>query len=197
MAEKIDIFEEVRNARGDSRVANQWYITKVKELVGESYPGPQFTQDYSQNMTSRLLPGRMYMINYRNPVGKQTLPYYDMFPLIMPFEVSSTHLTAINFHYLHPMQRLILMDKLVQYKVGTGNNLATKIRADWSVLKNFSRFREAKPAVKRYKRNLIVGRYLFIEPEDWVTAIILPTESFKKAPKQRVYTESNRIMRQR
>lgn len=191
-----DILQAIREAKGDARVSHNWYIDKVKELVGTQYPGPQFQREYASNMTNKLMPGRMYLINYSNPVNKDTLPYYDVFPLIMPFEMTSTHMTAINFHYLHPTQRLILLEKLSMYKIGTNDDITTKIRADWKLLSNFARFREVKPAVKQYRRNRIKGRYLFIQPEDWATAIILPTEQFKKASKQKVYVDSNRAMRQ-
>ena len=59
----------------------------------------------------------MYLINYMNPVTKDKLPYYDQFPLILPFNIESNNVTAINFHYLHPVQRIVLMEKLSRFKI--------------------------------------------------------------------------------
>lgn len=196
MAEEIGILEKIREARGDTSRSFIWYQQKVRELVGTQYPGPRFQREYAENMTNRMLPGRMYLINYANPVGRDTLPYYDMFPLILPFNIEGNLVTAINFHYLHPAQRLILLEKLMPFKIGD-TDISTRIRANWNVLSNFARFREIKPSVKRYRRSLIKGRLLFIQPDDWVTAAIMPTEQFKKASKQKVYLDSNRQMRQR
>lgn len=197
MAE-IRVLEQIRTAGGDQRRSAQWYQDQVKRLVGTQYQATRFQQDYSENQTSRMLPGRMYLINYMNPVGKGTpaLPYYDMFPLILPFNIESNHITAINFHYLHPVSRVILLEKLSAFKIGD-TDIQTRIRADWGILSNFARFREVKPSVKRYVKSRIKGKYLFIQPEDWTTAAVMPMEGFRGASKQQVYLESNRKMRQR
>tara|TARA_B100000085_G_C18527737_1_gene506569 strand:+ start:874 stop:1467 length:594 start_codon:yes stop_codon:yes gene_type:complete len=197
MAE-IKVLEEVRNASGEQRRSAQWYQEQVKSIVGTSYAATRFQQDYAENLSNRMLPGRMYLINYSNPVGKGTpaLPYYDMFPLILPFNIESSHITAINFHYLHPASRVILLEKLSRFKLGD-TDIQTRIRADWGILSNFARFREVRPSVKRYVKSRIKGRYLFIQPDDWTTAAVLPTEQFRGASKQKVYLDSNRKMRQR
>lgn len=197
MAE-IKVLEEIRNASGDQRRSAQWYQDQVKNLVGTRYEPTKFQRDYSDNLTGRMLPGRMYLINYSNPIGKGTpaLPYYDMFPLILPFNVESSYITALNFHYLHPVNRVILLEKLSRFKIGD-TDIQTRIRADWNILSNFARFREVRPSVKRYKKSQIKGRYLFIQPDDWTSAAMLPTESFRGTSKQQVYLDSNRKMRAR
>ena len=192
---EIRVLEQIRTASGDQRRSAQWYQDQVKNLVGTAYAGARFQQDYAENMTGRMLPGRMYLINYSNPITKAKLPYYDMFPLILPFNIESSHITAINFHYLHPVSRVVLLEKLSRFKIGD-TDIQTRIRADWGILSNFARFREVKPSVKRYKKSQIKGKYLFINPEDWTTAAVLPTESFRGASKQQVYLDSNRKMRQ-
>lgn len=192
----IRVLEEIRTAGGEQRRSAQWYQDQVKNLVGTAYAATKFQQDYSENMTNRMLPGRMYLINYSNPITKAKLPYFDMFPLILPFNIESSHITAINFHYLHPVSRVILLEKLSRFKVGD-TDIQTRIRADWGILSNFARFREVRPSVKRYRKSQIKGKYLFINPDDWTTAAVLPTESFRGASKQQVYLESNRKMRQR
>ena len=192
----IRVLEQIRTASGDQRRSAQWYQDQVKSLVGTSYAATRFQQDYSENMTGRMLPGRMYLINYSNPITKDKLPYYDMFPLILPFNIESSYVTAINFHYLHPTSRVILLEKLSRFKIGD-TDIQTRIRADWGILSNFARFREVRPSVKRYAKSRIKGKYLFIQPDDWTTAAVMPTESFRGSSKQQVFLDSNRKMRQR
>jgi hypothetical protein len=131
-----------------------------------------------------------------NPITKAKLPYYDQFPLILPFNFEGNLISALNFHYLHPVQRIILLEKLSRFKIGD-TDIQTRIRADWKILSNFARFREVRPAVKKYRTDVIKGRKLFIPPDDWTVAAILPTESFRGKSKQAVYLDSNRKMRQR
>ena len=192
----IKVLEEIRTASGDQRKSAIWYQNQVRQLVGTAYTGKKFMGDYAENLTNRLLPGRMYLINYMNPVTKAKLPYYDQFPLILPFNIEGNLISALNFHYLHPVQRLILLEKLSRFKIGD-TDIQTRIRADWGILSNFARFREVKPAVKRYRLDVIKGRKLFIPPDDWTVAAILPTEQFRGASKQSVYLERNRKMRQK
>jgi|TARA_Y200000002_G_scaffold340178_1_gene310583 hypothetical protein len=195
MAE-IRVLEEIRAATGDQRKSAQWYQNQVRQLVGTVYSGQKLMSDYSDNLTNRLLPGRMYLINYMNPITKAKLPYYDQFPLILPFNFEGNLISALNFHYLHPVQRIILLEKLSRFKIGD-TDIQTRIRADWKILSNFARFREVRPAVKKYRTDVIKGRKLFIPPDDWTVAAILPTESFRGKSKQAVYLDSNRKMRQR
>ena len=189
MAE-IRVLEEIRAATGDQRKSAQWYQNQVRQLVGTVYSGQKLMSDYSDNLTNRLLPGRMYLINYMNPITKAKLPYYDQFPLILPFNFEGNLISALNFHYLHPVQRIILLEKLSRFKIGD-TDIQTRIRADWKILSNFARFREVRPAVKKYRTDVIKGRKLFIPPDDWTVAAILPTESFRGKSKQAVYLDSN------
>ena len=148
-------------------------------------------------MTNNPLPGRMYLFKY-DPVGKGTtgLPYYDTFPLVIPWDIASDRFIGINFHYLYPLVRIQLLEKLSQYKVGT-TDLNTRIRADWRILGNISRFKEVRPSVKIYLRRQVRSRFLFIQPDDWTTASILPTEKFVGAGKSSVFVQSSRKMRKK
>ena len=48
--------------------------------------------------------GKMYMFLY-DPKHKDTLPYYDSFPLIFPIEFYGDSFLGINLHYLPPVMR--------------------------------------------------------------------------------------------
>ena len=64
----IRVLEEIRTAGADQRRSAQWYQDQVKSIVGTSYAATRFQQDYAENMTGRMLPGRMYLMNYSNLV---------------------------------------------------------------------------------------------------------------------------------
>ena len=64
----IRVLEQIRTASGDQRRSAQWYQDQVKSLVGTTYAATKFQQEYADNMTGRMLPGRMYLINYSNPI---------------------------------------------------------------------------------------------------------------------------------
>jgi hypothetical protein len=47
-----------------------------------------------------------------------------------------------------------------------------------------------RPCFKKYLFRQVRSNFLFIDPNEWEKAILLPTERFKKAPKSRVWNES-------
>jgi hypothetical protein len=197
-----DIFSQVQadiKARKGRQPSHDWMYSKVRELAGNTYNARELMRDQRENLTSKILPGRMYMFSY-DPLGKGTpgLPYYDRFPLILPFETTSNGFIGINFHYLPPLIRLKLLERLSSYTANkNSNDITTRIKADWSVLKNASRFKEVKPSVKRYVSSQVRSRFLYIDPEDWATAILLPTEKFVGKSKGYVYNQSKQQMRRR
>lgn len=197
-----DIFNQVQadiKARKGRTPSHDWLYSKVRELAGTSLSARELMRDQRDNLTSKILPGRMYLFSY-DPIGKGTpgLPYYDRFPLVMPFETTSNGFIGINFHYLPPLLRLKLLEKLSAYTVNKDrNDLTTRMRADWSTLKNFSRFKEVRPSVKRYRTSQMRSRFLFIDPEDWATAILLPTEKFVGKSTGYVHNQSKQQMRGR
>ena len=67
----------------------RWFRTRVSQIKGVNRN--QLMKDARNR--KRFIYGEMYMYMY-DPKHKQTLPYYDRFPLTIPIEpVSYTHLT--------------------------------------------------------------------------------------------------------
>jgi len=118
---------------------------------------------------------------YYNPKYRQVLPYYDMFPMIMLISADKDTFLGINFHYLAPKFRAILLDR-VTAKVGGG-------LINW---KKISRIKQIAPTVKRYRYDHIMKKVVPIEENEQEIAIFLPTEKFKKAGKAQVWSDSKR-----
>ena len=70
------------------------------------------------------------------------------------------------------------MEKLSRFKIGD-TDIQTRIRADWKILSNFARFQRSQSIVKRYRKSVIKGRYIFLWPEDWTTALVLLLNNLK------------------
>ena len=118
---------------------------------------------------------------YYNPKYKKTLPYYDMFPMIMLISAEKETFLGINFHYLRPKWRAILLDR-VTAKIGGG-------LPRWSKLRNI---KQIAPTIKRYRYDHIMRKVIPIEEDEQEIAIFLPTERFKKSGKAKVWSESER-----
>ena len=186
---------------GDVPAKERMAVTWFKSIVEESMIGlakevvPQYLKiDAAQKgyITGRLIIGRMYFFMY-NPKHKNTLPYYDMFPLVLPIQKESDGFLGINFHYLHPSDRAILMDEIKIFVNDRTLSDITKIKLKYDMLRGFTRFKRAKPAIKRYLTTYMKSQFIPVTPEEWAPAIFLPVEKFRKRNKQAVWAESKDI----
>ena len=133
--------------------------------------------------------GKMFMFFY-DPKLKETLPYYDIFPLIFLIGFKEEGFMGINLHYLPPVLRARLMDALYQTINNSKYNDTTKLKISYDILASASKYKYFKPCIKHYLWDHVRGNYLNIEPTNWDSALMLPTEQFKKASKDKVWRES-------
>ena len=186
---------------GDIPVKTRMAVTWFRSIVERAKIGlarevvPQTLKiDAAQQgtLTGRLIPGRMYFFMY-NPKHKATLPYYDLFPLILPIQKFSDGFLGINFHYLYPKDRAILLDELKVFVNDRTLSEAARIRVSYNMMRGFTRFKRAKPAIKRYLTTYMKSQFIPVTPEEWAPAIFLPVEKFRKMNKQGVWSESKKI----
>jgi hypothetical protein len=169
-----------------TQAARDWYRTTAqgagrineKRLVN-SDPG---------RLRVQARPGHMYMYMY-DPKHKDTLPYYDRFPIIFPYHVESDRFWGINLHYLPIPYRAKLMDSL--YDVANNNRFdeSTKLKINYQILSSASKYKFFKPCVKQYLFTQMKSKFVYIYPSEWDIAIFLPLERFTKANKQQVWSQ--------
>ena len=143
-------------------------------------------------LTSKMWLGKMYFFVY-NPKHKMTLPYYDMFPLVLPVERYSDGFLGINFHYLAPKERAHLLDEIKIFVNDKTLSEKTRIMLTYDMLRGFAKFKRAKPCLKRYITMYMKTQFIPVLPDEWGPAIFLPVENFKKMSKKAVWMESKKI----
>lgn len=147
---------------------------------------------YKENITRRekgLLLGRMYFFVY-DPKHKDTLPYYDTFPLIFPIKYYKDGFLGINLHYLDIRTRSALFSQLITLATNQRFNDRTRLRISYQILQKIGQMHQ--PCVKRYLLSHVRSPFIFIHPSEWEQAIFLPVENFEKAPVSRVWRESRK-----
>ena len=170
-----------------TNAARDWLRAKVKNLK----PTKQGLFNDRQRLRDNTIIGRMYFFYY-DPKLKDSLPYYDRFPLVIPIERYSDGFLGLNLHYIHPKQRMILLDKLSEYSNNSKYDKTTKLRLSYETLMAASRVFEASACLKRYLFSHIESRFLEINADEWDIAALLPVESFVGASTNKVYTESRK-----
>ena len=170
-----------------SRASREWLKSKVQELK----PTPSGLMRDRERIRGRSIIGRMYYFFY-DPKYKDSLPYYDRFPLVIPIEQYPDGFLGLNLHYIHPKQRIILLDKLSSVTSDNRYDEKTKFNLSYSFLAASSRAFEATPCIKRYLYTNIDSRFLEISANEWDIAALLPVESFVGASTSKVYADSRK-----
>jgi len=135
--------------------------------------------------------GKMYFYFY-DPKTKDSMPYYDRFPLVIPIEKYNDGFLGLNLHYIHPKHRMILLDKLSDTMSNDTYDEKTKLKINYRYLAAASRIFEANPCIKRYLFTQIESRFLEITADEWDIAAMLPVESFVGATTSKVYADSRK-----
>ena len=184
-----------------SKTAREWYRNQSKAVTksgsGTSgVSGAAMISSAAQErgrLTSNMEPGDMYTFAY-NPKHRDTLPYYDRFPLIFPINKVKGGFMGINFHYLPPIMRGQLMDALYTVASNRKFDETTRLKVSYELLQGAAKFRFFQPALKMYLTKQMQSQFVFINPSEWDIALFLPLARFEKATKQKVYADSRRMI---
>ena len=172
-------------ARGRPR-STAWYKEKIKEFGKPS--AQKLIRDGKRN--NKPFYGKLNMFFY-DPKFKKTLPYYDVFPLVLPLETYDDGFLGINLHYLPIPLRIKLLDKLVDYSNNTEFDESTKLMVDYKKLK---RINLIKPTIHKYLAGQTKSQFRRIDADEFTIATLLPVQRFKKASDSEVWKESRSMI---
>jgi hypothetical protein len=133
----------------------------------------------------------MYFYVY-DPKTKDSLPYYDRFPLVIPIEQYKDGFLGLNLHYIHPKQRILLLDQLSEYATNKNFDIRTRLRLSYDLLRRASKAYQATPCIKRYLFSHVQSRFVEIFADEWDIAALLPAENFVGASTSKVWSDSRK-----
>ena len=137
--------------------------------------------------------GHMYMFYY-DAKHKETLPYFDRFPMIFPYKKVKGGFMGINLHYLPHILRAKLMDSLYDISSNDLYDETTKLRMSYNILSSASKYKWFKPCIKHYLTTQVRSRFLYVYPAEWDIALFLPLERFSGANKSKVWSDSKKLI---
>ena len=173
-----------------ARAAGNWFRSIVNRTKGKfSSETPQTILSRQESAVATSALGKMYFYSY-NPKWKDKLPWYDTFPLVFPIEKYPDGFLGLNFHYLSPKHRAILMDQLKGFANNKKYDETTKLKLSYNMLKGFTKYKRARPTVHRYLTSKVNSKFVLVNADEWEVALFLPVERFKKASKKQVWSHS-------
>ena len=144
-------------------------------------------------LRNRGILGNMYMYFY-DPKTKDTLPYYDSFPLTIVVGPATGGFYGLNLHYLPPVLRARMLDGLMDITNNKNYDETTKFQIRYNMLQRTSKLKYFKPCFKHYLNEHVRSRFALVPAPEWEIATFLPTADFQKSSKATVYRDSRKMI---
>ena len=195
-----DYLEQIREKRRENGVlvkkSVDWYLEQI-ELLGTIQNTRKEKFILEGKSVGREMDrenwGGLYIFKY-SPKYKDTLPYYDIFPLVLPLEFYEDGFLGINFHYLPIPIRVMFLEYLTRYadKPIDVENEKSRFIVNYKKLNKGRTGKILRPCVKKYLQEKFRSPFRRIYSVDWTTAILLPVQRFRKARDATVWNDSRK-----
>lgn len=186
----VNLFDSLRVSAAGTEKSMQWYQAQIRKL-GTINVNKILREGEKVNT---IFPGDMYLFKY-DPKTKDQLPYYDIYPLVLPFRKMENGFLGINLHYMPYGVRMFTLKQLDAFVNNRRMDETTRIRLSWRLLESSVKFETARACVKHYISEQMQTRLMKIPYPDWITASQLPVERFIGAQKATVWRDTRRKSR--
>jgi len=176
------ILDTLVDKQGDTTKSATWYKNAISS-IGQKVTAQKLLSQ--GKLSARPNIGLLNLFFY-DPKYKETLPYYDTFPLVLPLDSIKGGFSGLNFHYLSPGLRLRLLENMQRYAT---NKDLSKARFDvsWARVKSIPL---SKATIKKYLYKHVRSSFLRIDLNQAAIACYLPVQQFQKRPASSVYAAS-------
>lgn len=171
--------------------SKKWYDDQVTGLKSHGITAAKLLNDKGLKKTLKIVPGNLYFYYY-DPKFKDTLPYYDAFPMVFPFAAVKDGFLGLNLHYLGYPERMALFKKLLEIN-GSKIHDDMKMKYSWGTVSAFSNIRGLDHCIKHYLYSHVKSPLMKVQPADWTTAMFLPVEKFIGAKKEFIWNQSRKM----
>tara|TARA_Y100001938_G_C7908710_1_gene338472 strand:+ start:79 stop:633 length:555 start_codon:yes stop_codon:yes gene_type:complete len=183
----VSILDPIVQKQGDTLKSQSWYRSQISNLTDRITAGKLLRDGTLNNRPSG---GRLNMFLY-DPKTKNRLPYYDVFPLVLPIDTIKGGFLGVNFHYLPPALRLRFLETLQGFANNTKFDRTTRLDASYDDLKK-NKF--VRPTIKKYLYKQTRSNFLRIDANQAPIAVFLPVAQFRKAGVRTVFRDSRAML---
>jgi len=173
-----------------TKESRAWFMKKAMNM--RSINREALMKEDPIKARSKQTIGGMYMFTY-DPKHKDTLPYYDIFPLVIVIGPAKGGFLGLNLHYLPPKLRMQFFANLMDIQ-GSNMDDDSKFALTYRMLKKSSSLRYFKPCVKHYLNSQVTSKFAEVPAPEWEIAIFLPTAQFRKANSYKVHYDSRQLI---
>lgn len=189
----MSLFDDIKESAEGRELSTRWYRSKITSLGGTTMTAEQHIEEgYA---TAKPNYGMMNLFHYQ-PQTAEKLPFYDLFPLVIPVEKNRDGFTGINFHFLSIPMRVAFLNLLTE---AFADDRMEKLNLTW---RQISGLGKSKAIVRRYKAKNVKSTFLRLPIEDMLIAVLLPVQKFytgslssrTSVPSNSVYSQTRNKM---
>ena len=173
-----------------TRESRAWFRKRVQNLRVNRR---ELMADEPIEKKPRTIIGNMYMFFYDAKM-RDTLPYWDAFPLIIAMGPAPKGIYGMNLHYLPIPLRAKFLDNLMEITNNNRFDETTKFKVSYQYMKSTSSMKYFKPCFKHYLTSQIEGQFAYVPPPEWEIATFLPAAQWQKAGQSAAYRDSRRMI---
>jgi hypothetical protein len=174
-----------------TKESTNWFLRKIRGMASVS--SSKILTDSALETRNKPLIGRMFMFLY-DPKGKDTLPYYDRFPLILMVGPAKKGFYGLNLHYLPPRTRAVFFDRLMDYTNNKKYNDTTRFKLTYDMLSSTAKLRAFEPCFKHYLYEHVDSKTVEVLPSEWEIALFLPSDKFMKATNSSIWQKTRKLI---
>ena len=174
-----------------TKESRAWFMRKLKSMKNVS--ANALMKDDSLTIANKQLIGSMNMFFY-DPKTKDTLPFYDRFPLAVIVGPAEGGFYGLNLHYLPMILRAKLLDALMDNTNNKKYNDTTKFKLTYKKLQATSKTKWFKPCFKHYLTSQMKSKFARVPANEWEIATFLPVARWEKASQSTVYKNSREMI---
>jgi hypothetical protein len=188
---ELEAFKAGINPR--TKEAQDWFRKRAQQLRRVNRQDLLKADEVKLVNRQNPLIGSMNMFFY-DPKTKDTLPFYDRFPLVIIVGPAEKGFYGLNLHYLPPILRAKLLDGLLDITNNKKYDETTKFQISYNMLNSSAKMRYFKPCFKHYLTQHVRSRLGRIPAPEWEIATFLPTASWEKSNSANVYKQSRKMI---
>lgn len=188
---ELEAFKAGINPR--TKEAQDWFRKRAQQLRRVNRQDLLKADEVKLVNRQNPLIGSMNMFFY-DPKTKDTLPFYDRFPLVIIVGPAEKGFYGLNLHYLPPILRAKLLDGLLDITNNKKYDETTKFQISYNMLNSSAKMRYFKPCFKHYLTQHVRSRLGRVPAPEWEIATFLPTASWEKSNSANVYKQSRKMI---
>tara|TARA_R110002126_G_scaffold93949_3_gene222309 strand:- start:2944 stop:3528 length:585 start_codon:yes stop_codon:yes gene_type:complete len=174
-----------------TRESRAWFQKKAADL--RRIDRKALMSEDPLKKTGSEIVGHMYMYFYEAK-NKDTLPYYDKFPLTIVAGPAEGGFYGLNLHYLPPVLRAKFLDSLLDVTNNSRYDETTKFNLSYKMLKRASKMKYFAPCFKHYLNSQVRSQFAKVSAPEYEIAVFLPTAQWSGATKNKVYSDSRKML---